>query len=315
MANIVIIYGGVSAEHHISIRTANTVINYLNAKHNITKIYVRMDGVWEINGKKEKSVTKSIEKAIKKVLSLPDIVVFPLIHGPYGEDGKLQGFLEVLKVPYIGSGVLSSAICMDKVIMRDIFSANNIPQTEYKFLTSKNCKVDIDFPCYVKPANLGSSIGISRCIDKKELDKALDIAFEYDNRVIIEKEVKGKEVQIGVMGNEYVICSVAGERIGQDGFLSHDDKISKVPISRAPAQIEKDVYEKAVKIVRKAYKALCCKDYARIDVFICDDGEVLVNEINTSPGITAEGLLPKMWKETCGHTLTEFLDEIIDLRG
>lgn len=339
--NIYVLYGGKSVEHEVSLTSAFAVINSLDKdKYNVYPIYITNDGVWsplglinhslkdseELRKPTSNTVSNSIgDFLLNQLKDNEKSIVFPVLHGTNGEDGTIQGLLELLNIPYVGNEVLSSAAGMDKVIMRDLFAKHNIPQTKYTSIKlhiweenkEKACdKIEeaLNYPHYVKPANLGSSVGINRVENRKELIKAIEEAFLYDCKVIIEEEVIGREMQISVVGNNDPKVSVPGEFILEDPFFDYDAKyIDGKLIPVIPAKLEPDVSDKVRKFAVKAFKVLDCHGLARVDIFVTDDNEILVNEVNTMPGFTSVSMTPVLWGATDGTTYAQLVEKLIQL--
>ncbi|MDF2651908.1 MAG: D-alanine--D-alanine ligase [Paenibacillus sp.] len=340
--NIYVIYGGKSAEHDISLITAKTVINALDkALYDVHPIYITQQGVWCSYGRVEREVEHVDSLRLKssggdvgvsmgglliRYFSGDDpYVVMPVIHGTHGEDGTLQGLLEMLNVPYVGNGVHASAIGMDKVTIKRVFSMAGIPQVEYQSVLRhewegaadrylSTFEQELGYPCYVKPANLGSSIGISRCENREALGAAIELAFDYDRKIIVEREVVGREIQLAVIGNNDPVCSVAGEFVKEPEFFDYKRKyIDGNLIQRIPANISTDVYEQMRKLALQAFKILDGSGLMRVDFFLTDRNEVYLNEVNTLPGFTAISMFPALWKQTDGTTYPELIQKLIDL--
>ncbi len=252
-------------------------------------------------------------------------IIFPAIHGINGEDGTIQGLLELIDVPYVGNEVLSSAVGMDKVIMRDIFAKHNIPQTKYTSFRLhswkdneekcyKQVEEKIGYPCYIKPANSGSSVGISKAENRKELKNSFQEAFLYDCKIIVEKEVIGREMQTSVIGNDYPKASISGEFIMERPFFDYNAKYIDGSITPVvPARLEPNVANKVREMAVKVFKILNCYGLARVDIFVTDDNEILVNEVNTMPGFTSLSMTPVLWEATNGTTYAELIEWLINL--
>jgi D-alanine-D-alanine ligase len=252
-------------------------------------------------------------------------VAFPLIHGTYGEDGTLQGFLEVAGVPYAGCGVAASAIGMDKALMKALFREAGIRQARYAVLRLWEADEDasaarryvaeaVGYPCFVKPANGGSSVGVSKARSVEDLDTAFAAAFAYDDKTIVEEAITGQEVECSVLGNERPEASVVGEIVPDREFYDYDSKYSddsktdlRIPAAIAPEAAD-DVREMALRM----YRVMGCEGYARVDFFVSAAGEVLANEVNTIPGFTSISMYPKLW-EASGLPYSELLSRILEL--
>ena len=339
-----VVFGGMSTENKVSCVSANSVIKNLNKeKYDIFPIYIDKKGNWfEVTNIDidEKTLEESENKIyINNVMELLKTfnVVFPVLHGLYGEDGTIQGVFELLKVPYVGCGVLASSVGMDKVYSKIIFDKAGINQTKYIYIKNYGDKyiyvddvfneesLDIEgmsniiikklkFPMFVKPSNSGSSVGISKANNEEELKKAIVEASKFDRKILIEEGIVGREVECAVLGNENVISSCVGEIRAADEFYSYDAKYknqeSKTLIP-ADLSIEKSKEIQALAI--KAFKAIDGKGLSRVDFFIeKSTDKIYINEINTLPGFTSISMYPKLFEQT-GIMYTELLDKLIEL--
>lgn len=333
-----LLYGGKSAEHQVSLQTALAVIKALDfEKFDIYPIYITIGGQWvkgaqitspvedvkelQFSGEHQDSV---IAPAIFGEESEKLDVVFPLLHGPNGEDGTVQGMLELLNVPYVGNGVLASAAGMDKVIMKNIFANAGLAQVNYiAFLRSEweqakeetynHVEKELGYPCFVKPANLGSSVGISKCSNRADLAAAFLLAFQFDRKVIIEEGVIAREVEIAVLGNDVPKCSVTGEIVPKKDFYDYKAKYEDGSTALIiPAEITEEEYEQIKNIAIKAFKALDCSGLVRADFFLTKDGRALMNEVNTMPGFTPFSMFPLLWKHT-GMEYPQLIEKLIEL--
>ena len=251
-------------------------------------------------------------------------VVFPLLHGPNGEDGTVQGLLELLNIPYVGNGVLASSAGMDKVVMKNIFAQAGLTQVGYSsYLRSEytgneeticdEVEKEIGYPCFVKPANLGSSVGISKADNREELLAAFAEAFQFDRKVIIEEGVKAREVELGVIGNDYPEVSVAGEIIPKKDFYDYKAKYEDGDTALViPAEITEEEYANLKEMAIKAYKALDCSGLVRADFFLTAEGKAYINEVNTMPGFTPFSMFPLLWKHT-GVEYPQLIEKLIQL--
>lgn len=351
MANkkkIGLLYGGKSAEYEVSVQTALSVINALDrSKYEIHPIFISKQGEWvqggQITGEVEDA--KRLELGISDQEILPAVsphsqwmkkengsdnaaapdVIFPLLHGPNGEDGTVQGLLELLNMPYVGSGVMASAAAMDKVTMKDVFAAKGFPQARYLGIKRKEWERDpehtyalieeeLGFPCFVKPANLGSSVGISKCKTKDALEQSFREAFQYDRKIVVEEYIDGREIEVGVLGNDEPEVSVAGEILPGAEFYDYHAKYEDASTSLViPAEIPEGTYEKIKSIAAAAFQALDCAGLSRIDFFVRkSNGEVLINEVNTMPGFTPYSMYPMLWKNS-GVPYPELINRLIEL--
>ena len=322
---VCVIYGGMSTEHEVSLQSSKNVIDNLDKdKYKIYPIFIDKNGEWIHNDKKLKDIVEFLSKMD---------VVFPVLHGKYGEDGTIQGMLELLKIPYVGCNVLSSSLCMDKVYAKFMFEKANINQAKYIYIKDENIYVNeeldetrlendeivklveekLKFPVFVKPANSGSSVGVKKANNGPELIVALQNASIYDRKVLIEEEIVGKEVECAVLGNSSPQASTVGEIIAADTFYTYDakynNKESKIKI---PANIDEAKIDEIRKIAVKAFKALDCIGLARVDFFVQKDTDkVYLNEINTMPGFTEISMYPKLW-EYSGLSYKELLNKLIE---
>jgi len=337
-----VIYGGKSAEHEVSLVTGLNVMNRLDkSKYDVYPVYITRHGQWRCAQRLKKEIASTDDMVYSQVAGTPaetlgdwlldhmsspePAVVFPVIHGPNGEDGTLQGLLELLGVAYVGNPVLSSAVGMDKVAMKGLLAGAGILQAEYaSFLrheweVSQNaCLAEIEriisYPCYVKPANLGSSVGVNRCADRRETKLAIEHAFKFDRKIIVEREVVGREVQYAVMGNDEPICSVGGEFIREPDFFDYEKKYMRGNlVQRIPALIAGDVDARLRELALAAYRALDGCGLMRVDFFVTEDGTLYLNEVNTLPGFTPISMFPALWGKTDGTTYSQLLDRLIAL--
>ena len=336
-----VIFGGTSTEHEVSIVSGTSVIKNLNKeKYEIYPIYIDKAGEWfefEPDNKTYKVGdeivgTKKIEN-IWNYLKTMDIL-FPVLHGLQGEDGTIQGMFELLKIPYVGTRVLGSSVCMDKVYSKIIFEKAKLNQAKYIYIrrfedkyiyinedfseevldiqeTVNKIMEKIDFPMFVKPSNSGSSVGISKAKNKDEL---IIEASKFDKKILIEENINGREIECAVLGNEEVKASVLGEILPAEAFYSFSAKYQNsdsktVEAPDLPEELTKKVRELAV----KAYKAADCQGLSRVDFFVNDkENKIYINEINTLPGFTEISMYPKLWEKS-GLTYTELLDKLIEL--
>ncbi len=329
---VAIIYGGESPEHEVSINTAYSVLHAINYdKYTVSPIFINREGKWYSHGITQIPISQMDEMVLKNKpeFDLNDLrqfdVVFPLLHGENGEDGTVQGLFELLKVPYVGNGIFASAAGIDKVLMKNLFKQAGIPQAHYistDYLTWSANEHDfyqridreIGFPCFVKPAKLGSSVGISRCRGKEELQEAFNIAFSFDQKVIVEEAIRGREIEIGLLGNHEIHFSVAGEILfAQEEFYDYESKyMSQDTKLCVPAHIGNDIYRQIVDIARTCFEILECSGLVRADFFLTESGKVLLNEVNTLPGFTEKSMYPVLW-ERSGVPYSELIDALINL--
>lgn len=305
MEKITVIYGGKSFEHDISIRSYKSFVENINKKYQLSTIYVDKDGLWYENNKLMNNVVDFLKE---------QDVIFPLIHGNIGEDGKLQGLFETFDIKYVGSNTISSALAMDKAFCKIILDKYNIKQVPYVILNKKTKIKEItsklNYPVIVKPANGGSSIGISIANNARELVKALSNAFKYDKKVVVEKFVKARELEVGVIENNGIICSSIGE-IKSQGFYDFDSKYIKDTEVIFNADLKKETKLKIKEYAREIFKILECSGFARVD-FLYDEinEELYFNEINTIPGFTDISMFPKLFIND-GYSYSEIIDILI----
>ncbi len=325
-----LMFGGESPEHEISIRSAETVVELLNPKrYQIVPLGIARNGKWKMAQKAGQSLTQVLKKGKLFVewgkLGEKVDLIFPCLHGPFGEDGTIQGLCELLNVPYVGCGVLSSAVGMDKSIQKRLFNQQGLPVLDsYSFekwswkLLSDGIVEDImkrfPFPVFVKPCRLGSSIGISRVDSPKDLEKGLNLAFRHDSKVLIEKAVvSAREFEVSVMGNELPEVSEVGETIPSNEFFDYEAKYKKPSGKRVPAEIPDNVRKQMQVWAGMAYLALDCKGFARVDFLAKPDlSEIYLGEINTIPGLTPTSLFLKLW-EASGKKPANVIEQLIQL--
>ncbi len=248
-------------------------------------------------------------------------MVLPLLHGPYGEDGTVQGLLELADLPYVGSGVVGSAVAMDKVAMKRMFAAAGLPYARTVEFRDGHDRAalrevverDLGYPCFVKPANLGSSVGVSKAADAAAFDAACDLALSYDEWIVVEEAVTGREIELGVLGDDPPAVSVPGEIVPGADFYSYADKYEADDAQLlVPAPLTGDEVTAAQTLACRAFEACRCEAMARVDLFLTPDGRFLVNEVNTIPGFTPISMYPRLWEAT-GVPYAELLDRLIDL--
>ena len=330
--HIVVLFGGESAEHDVSCVTAAHVLRALDPqKYEVSTVGITRAGQWvqselpqsrDVKSLSAKGSATSANLIFENATDATSLVVIPLLHGPMGEDGTVQGLLELAHVAYVGSGVLASAVAMDKSIAKQIMSANSIAQQ--KFLTvrdSDNTDSAIDraikelgLPMFIKPANMGSSIGVSKAKTRQEAITALAKAFEYDEWVLVEEAVTGREIEVAVLGNESPRASVPGEIVPSHEFYDYEDKyIGDGAQLLVPAPLSPEEVVEVQQLAIKIYRALRSDGMARVDFFY-EEGKrgFLCNEINTIPGFTPISMYPKLWQAS-GVTYAELLDELIAL--
>lgn len=339
-----VIFGGMSTEHDVSIVSGTSVAKKLdNSKYEINSIYIDKNGEWyrctdiskkyEVGDKIEN--VKKIENVITYLKQLD--VLFPVLHGLYGEDGTIQGLFELLRIPYVGCKVLGSSVAMDKVYTKILFNKANIKQANYEYIRKYNDKYiyidykfnekictlkeicliiekNLKYPMFIKPSNSGSSVGINKASNIKELEKYIEYASKYDKKILIEENIVGKEIECSVLGNEDVKASCLGEITPAENFYTFDAKYknaeSKLTI---PANINSKLTNEVRDLAIKAFKCIDGKGFARVDFFVNEKTEeIYINEINTIPGFTEISMYPKLWAQSGIH-YSELLDELIKL--
>jgi D-alanine-D-alanine ligase len=351
-----VIFGGRSGEHEVSVRSARSVIDAIDkSKYEVVPIAITKEGKWLAPA----AAAELLPAETQRKLSAPTLgadredvaivgdpsrsglmtlgdgsrqrpldVVFPVLHGTYGEDGTLQGLLEMASIPFVGCGTLASACGMDKVTMKALLKEAGLPICAYTFLLRsewehdkqkviRRIKRDIGFPCFVKPANLGSSVGVSKAPDGASLAKGIDLAARYDRKIIIEELVSAREIECAVIGNDEPQASLPGEYVIHEEsarFLDYTEKYASTGNVEfiVPARLSKALIARIQKMAAKAYKSIDASGLSRVDFFLKPDGELLVNEINTLPGLTDVSGFPKMW-EASGIPFTRVIDELIEL--
>jgi D-alanine-D-alanine ligase len=336
-----LLFGGCSGEHEVSIVSAKAIASAFTEGSNIEKyavilVYIDKQGSWHSDETAQQVLDtgKPIENVVKPNLwEFPDQITeievfFPILHGPNGEDGTIQGLLTLMQVPYVGSSVLGSAVGMDKIAMKTAFTQAGIPQVKYMAVSrsqvwSSPCvfpklcdeiEATLNYPYFVKPANLGSSVGIAKVRTRKELETALDNAASYDRRIIVEAGVTAREVECSILGNDNPQVSVVGEINFNSDFYDYETKYTEgLAQLHIPAQLPKDVTTQIQEMAIKAFQAVDASGLARVDFFYVEaTGEILLNEINTLPGFTSTSMYPRLWSAT-GVSFPELVDRLLIL--
>ncbi|MDQ3239773.1 MAG: D-alanine--D-alanine ligase [bacterium] len=344
--NVAIVFGGKSGEHEVSLMSAKSVIEAIDkTKYKITLIGIDKIGVWHIgdqtslllNQDNIETITLNTHTPIITIFStgkevylvdhtsntkLTTIdVFFPLTHGTFGEDGCIQGMIELTGAAYVGAGVLGSSICMDKDVMKRLLRDSNLPIANFLVLKShtyRDAPLDqiiatLSLPIFVKPVNLGSSVGITKAHTKEELEKAIEIAFIYDNKVILEENIISRELEVSVLGNDEPKASLPGEIVPHQEFYSYEAKYNEggsdiiIPAKLSDLQIKH-----LQKLALDTYQTLECVGLARVDFFMTSEGEFFINELNTLPGFTKTSVYPMLW-EASGISYQKLIDMLIDL--
>ena len=343
--NVAILFGGKSAEHEVSLQSAKNVFEAIDReKYNLIFIGIDKKGRWLLNDGSKILLNSENPKLIKlnkksdpialvpqssgKISSLTNDknnlkidVVFPILHGPFGEDGTVQGLLKLANVAFVGASVLGSAVGMDKDVMKRLLRDAGVPIGKFKTIKIedpdpdfKDIKKELGLPFFIKPANMGSSVGISKIHNKTEYLEKFKYAFKFDTKILLEEYIKGREIECSVLGNENPIASLPGEVISNHEFYSYDAKyidengaVLEVPANIHPMKI-KEIQNLAV----KTFKTLECEGMGRVDFFLKENGDIFVNEINTIPGFTKISMYPKLWGAS-GISYTELIDRLIQL--
>ena len=319
---VAVLLGGRSSEHDISLASARSVLEALDPqRYDTVTVEIGRDGRWELGrGTEARSAAETLPVPTAKVpATLGEVdVVFPVLHGPFGEDGTVQGLLELAGVPYVGAGVLGSALAMDKDVFKAVMRDRGIPVTRNVTIRQGGKPENpFGFPVFVKPARLGSSVGISKAHDEEELAAAVALAFEHDEKVLVEEFVDGVEVECGVLGNERPEASLPGEIVSH-GFSGEDwyDYSAKYEEGGMdlviPPRLEQATIERVRELAVRAFVAGECEGMARVDFFVTREGEVLVNELNTIPGFTATSVYAKLFEAT-GVPYPELVDRLVRL--
>jgi len=345
-----IIFGGRSGEHEVSLMSAQSIMQAIDRdKYEVVPIGITRDGQWIASGDPLRALLEGNPQLASPAALLPQPgaralvplaprtgavasslgeidVFFPVLHGPYGEDGTIQGLLELAGVPYVGSGVAASAVGMDKALMKALFRQAGLPVVDYVVVTAAQWEQDrqavrskvqeeIGFPCFVKPANLGSSVGVSRVADPAQLDDAIALAFRYDLKALVERAAEDcREVEVSVLGNDFPEASIPGEIVPAAEFYDYrskylDDRSELI----IPARISEDAAARVRAMALDAFRAIDAAGLARVDFFVHKETEeIWVNEINTMPGFTRISMYPKLW-EASGLPYPQLIDRLIEL--
>lgn len=342
-----IVFGGKSAEHEVSLQSAKNIVDAIDkSKFDVVLLGIDKQGHWHLNDAADylQHADDPVHIALNhsgdaialipghnrnqfmvagEATPLPQIdVIFPIVHGTLGEDGSLQGLLKVANLPFVGPGVLASAVSMDKDVakrlLRDaglnvapFITLNRANRTHFAF---SDVGQKLGLPLFIKPANQGSSVGVSKVTTEQEFDAAVALAFEFDHKVVIEQGIVGREIECAVLGNDRPEASTCGEVVVNSAFYSYDTKYIDEESARVvvPADLPADINDKIRQIATRAYQTLECSGMARVDVFLTPEGEVIINEINTLPGFTNISMYPKLWQAS-GVGYSELITRLIDL--
>lgn len=332
---VIIIYGGKSAEHEVSILSAFSLLKEMYYEYyQVELVHIHRDGSWWCYRETLTEPPKALKdivldernsyKITPADIKAEDTVIFPMLHGPNGEDGTIQGLFEILEMPYVGTGVLASACGMDKIMTKHILQQIGIPQVPFVSVMKslwkedplaiiEKCEGSLVYPMFVKPANMGSSVGISKVLDSDALVDAIHHAFCYDHRVVVEQGIEAREIEVAVLGNEEVRTSLPGEVVKTVDFYAYEDKYEKNEVTlEIPAQISEEIQEQMRQYAKEAYVALDGSGLSRCDFFLTANHEIFLNEINTMPGFTPFSMYPLLW-EHMGIKYGDLIEELIQL--
>ena len=342
-----ILFGGRSAEHEVSLQSAKNIIDAIDTnKYELVLIGIDKTGQWHLNEESRfllpitQSELPALPESGENLALVPGKqyeqlvalsgqqrlgsldVIFPVLHGPFGEDGTVQGLLKLANIAFVGAGVLGSAVGMDKDVMKRLLRDAGIPVARFMAISRYSSKkIGFDYargqlglPLFIKPANLGSSVGIQKVKDGEEFERAVRDAFNYDNKILIEECIDGREIECSVLGNDNPIASVPGEILPRHEFYSYEAKYldENGAVLEIPARLPSEISERIRQLAIKTFSVLCCEGMARVDFFLRNDGEIIVNEINTIPGFTRISMYPKLWEAT-GISYSELIDKLIEL--
>jgi D-alanine-D-alanine ligase len=321
---VAVVMGGRSSEHEISLASAHSVLEALDpARYETVTVEIGRDGRWELGSgsrpeleRDGRSVAETLPVPTSRVpATLGEVdVVFPVLHGPFGEDGTVQGLLELANVPYVGAGVTASALCMDKDLFKSVLRDHGIPVTPSVTLRALDSfESPFGFPVFVKPARLGSSVGITKARSEDELRVGLELAFRHDEKVLVEEFVSGVEVECSVLGNEEPIASIPGEIVANSDWYDFSAKYDEGGMDLViPPRVPEEAIERVQELSVQAFRVTECEGMARADCFVRADGEVLINELNTIPGFTATSVYAKLF-EASGIPYEELLERLVQL--
>jgi D-alanine-D-alanine ligase len=324
---VAVVYGGKSAEHEVSLVSAENVINFIDKeKYDVLKIKIDKEGKWFVDNRPVLISQNYNERrviALENAESIGKIdVLFPVLHGPYGEDGTIQGLAKLAGIPCVGPGILSSAVGMDKDIAKRLLRDAGIPVAKFFTLRKSNPKEfsyqdivkQLGNEIFVKPANMGSSVGVSFSSSEADFWVAVDKAFIYDEKIIVEEKIKGREIECAVLGNNNPKASIPGEVVPTKSFYSYESKYLDENDARLdiPAVLPEEVVQKVQDISLKTYQCLECKGMTRVDMFLTQDEKLIINEVNTIPGFTKISMYPALWSYS-GIGQTQLIDSLIQL--
>ena len=345
--SVCVLFGGVSPEHEVSLRSAESVLNHIDhSKYNVFPVGITKDGDWIYYTGKDYSLLptgawKNHPDNRRAAISplrgqgllcfVGDCgvreridVVFPVLHGENGEDGTIQGLLQLAGIPYVGPHVAASAVAMDKTLTKLVADQAGIPQADWLLVRREEmeCRMEsildqleekFAYPMFVKPAGTGSSVGVSKAADRQALEQGLRAAAVYDQKVLVEEFIRGKEIEVAVMGNDNPVASVCGEIDSGAEFYDYDAKyITDTSVAYIPARISEEAAEQVRELAVRVYQAIGCQGLSRVDFFVTEDGRAVFNEINTIPGFTSISMYPKLFAAS-GIPYSQLIDELIDL--
>ena len=345
--SVCVLFGGVSPEHEVSLRSAESVLNHIDhSKYNVFPVGITKDGDWVYYTGKDYSLLPTGEwknhpdnrrAAISPLRGQGLLcfegdcvvreridVVFPVLHGENGEDGTIQGLLQLAGIPYVGPHVAASAVAMDKTLTKLVADQAGIPQADWLLVRREEMESRMEsildqleekfaYPMFVKPAGTGSSVGVSKAADRQALEQGLRAAAVYDQKVLVEEFIRGKEIEVAVMGNDNPVASVCGEIDSGAEFYDYDAKyITDTSVAYIPARISEEAAEQVRELAVRVYQAIGCQGLSRVDFFVTEDGRAVFNEINTIPGFTSISMYPKLFAAS-GIPYSQLIDELIDL--
>jgi len=341
---VAVFFGGASPEHEVSMQSARNVVEALDKeKYEVLLVGLDRKGHWFLENSTQALLNPSVIEVVgeghepvllcsdgsKQLTSLNHSkknfsfdVAFPVMHGPNGEDGTIQGLFRLAQVPFVGAGILSSALCMDKDYMKRILQQAGLPIPHFVTIYKRDLLTvdyssllqEVGLPCFVKPANMGSSVGVSKVHSKEELQDAIELAFRYDTKILVETAIEGREIECSVLGNDSPVASLPGEIILNHEFYTYEAKYIDAhgAVLEAPAKLEPSQVKAVQTLSIQAFQALECEGMARVDLFLTKEGKVLINELNTIPGFTNISMYPRMW-EASGLSYSKLLDRLIQL--
>lgn len=330
---IILLYGGRSAEREVSVLSAESVMRAIDYDRFTVKTYfITKEGrfiktqEWTNQPSQSDRLMTNESVDVSKEIAPSAIyeegaIVFPVLHGPMGEDGSIQGFLEVLRLPYVGTNILSSSVAMDKITTKHVLESAGVPQVAYEtFIEGEDraaalhrVEESLHYPVFVKPANMGSSVGISKAQNLSELKEALDLALRYDSRILIEQGVTAREIEVGILGNTEVRTTLPGEVVKDVDFYDYDAKYIDNQITMdIPAKISDDVATKMREYAETAFRAIGGCGLSRCDFFLTEEGQIYLNELNTMPGFTQWSMYPLLW-ENMGLSYQDLISELVRL--